>query len=500
MESRSSLNQREDIRRPFFGEAVFLLSFITLSLIVGILVFHLDVHILLIISVVLTMLFCWRCGYNLDKQIEIMGESLKNATGAMFAFILIGMIIGVWILAGTIPALIYYGLDIVSPAFFLPAGFLVCCGITYATGTNWGAASTIGVALIGMGISLGVPLPVIAGMIISGGVFGVNLSPLSDVTILASATVGTTVSNHLKAVGKVNRLVLLLSTVAYYFMGTLYVGTETGGTGHITELQTTLSQAFNMNILVLLPIVITLAMTFAKIPSQIALFCGVVVGGLVAGFVQQNSITDIFAALNYGFTHATGHELADKLLMRGGIQSMMWTFSLAFIALCMGGLLEKAHFLQVMLERILPKIKSNVSLVFTTLCTCVLGNVTTSEVYLSMILNGSLYKGVYAERGFKPEMLSRLLSEGSMTSGMLLPWTTAGAFMTATLGVSPLVYAPYAVYVWLTPIVSVLLVGMGRTLIKQDPSEPLPDESEIAALSQPAVEVAYEPNTTDIKA
>ncbi|MDO6542121.1 Na+/H+ antiporter NhaC family protein [Photobacterium sanguinicancri] len=472
MENRSSLiDKREGVRLPSFGEAVFLLSFITVSLIIGIMVFHLDVHILLIISVVLTMLLCWRCGYNLDQQIEIMGNSLKNATGAMFAFLLIGMIIGIWILAGTIPALIYYGLDIVSPALFLPAGFLVCCGITYATGTNWGAASTIGVALIGMGISLGVPLPVIAGMIISGGVFGVNLSPLSDVTILSSATAGTTVSDHLKAVSKVNRIVFVLSAAAYYFMGAYYAGSETGGTEHIIELQHVLSQTFDMNFLVLAPIVITLAMTFAKIPSQVALFCGIIVGGVVAAVVQGNSLHDIFAALNYGFTHATGYELADTLLVRGGIQSMMWTFSLAFIALCMGGLLEKAHFLTVMLEKILPKLKSNVSLVFTTLCTCVLGNVTTSEVYLSMILNGSLYKEVYAQRGFKPEMLSRLLSEGSMTSGMLLPWTTAGAFMTATLGVSPLVYAPYAVYVWLTPIVSLLLVGMGRTLIKYEPAQ-----------------------------
>ena len=463
-------NHSSSTRLPFFSEAVFLLSFITLSLIIGIMVFNLDVHILLIGSVVLAMLFCWRCGYNLDQQIEVMGESLKNATGAMFSFLLIGMIIGIWILAGTIPALIYYGLDMVSPELFLPAGFLVCCGITYATGTNWGAASTIGVALIGMGIGLGVPLPIIAGMIISGGVFGVNLSPVSDVTILASATAGTSVGNHLKAVNKVNKIVLVLSAVAYYFMGVFYVGTETGGTGHIAELQTTLSQTFDMNLVVLAPIIITLAMTFAKIPSQIALFGGVVVGALVAGLLQQNSLTDIFAALNYGFTQSTGSELADKLLMRGGIQSMMWTFSLAFVALCMGGLLEKAGFLAVLMEKILPRVKSNVSLVFTTLCTCVLANVATSEVYLSMILNGSLYKGVYAERGFKPEMLSRLLSEGSMTSGMLLPWTTAGAFMTATLGVSPLVYAQYAVYVWLTPTVSLLLVGMGKTLIKSEAS------------------------------
>ncbi|ELR66663.1 Na+/H+ antiporter NhaC [Photobacterium marinum] len=472
MENTSSVvGQSEGIRLPYFSEAAFLLSFITLSLIIGIMVFSLDVHILLIGSVVLAMLFCWRCGFNLEQQIEVMGESLKNATGAMFSFLLIGMIIGVWILAGTIPALIYYGLDMVSPELFLPAGFLVCCGITYATGTNWGAASTIGVALIGMGIGLGVPLPIIAGMIISGGVFGVNLSPVSDVTILASATVGTSVSNHLKALNKVNKVVLVLSTVAYYFMGAFFVGTETGGTGHIGELQTTLSQTFDMNLIVLAPIVVTLALTFAKIPSQIALFCGVVVGALVAGLWQQNSVTEVFAALNYGFTDSTGSELADKLLIRGGIQSMMWTFSLAFIALCMGGLLEKAGFLGVLLEKILPRIKSDFSLVLTTLCTCVLANVATSEVYLSMILNGSLYKGVYADRGFKPEMLSRLLGEGSMTSGMLLPWTTAGAFMTATLGVSPLVYAQYAVYVWLTPLVSLLLVAMGRTLIRGEATE-----------------------------
>ncbi len=455
-------------RPPSFNESALVVGAITFGLMFGILALHLDVHILLICAVVFTMLMSWRCGYSLNQQIELIGESLKNATGAMFAFILIGMIIGVWILAGTIPALIYYGLNFVSAQYFLPAGFLVCCAITYATGTNWGAASTIGVALIGMGLSLGFPLPVIAGMIISGGVFGVNLSPVSDVTILASATVGSQVQDHLKSLSLVGIPTVFIVTIIYYFMGNHYMGMETGGVSHVDQLQTTLTHIFNISPWVLLPIAITLGLTLLKVASQVALFAGVVVGGICAILLQDQSLAQIFASLNYGYSHTSGDALLDKLLIRGGIQSMMWTFSLAFIALGMGGLLQHVGFLHVLLKQILPKIKSNLSLVATTLATCVLGNMATSEVYISMILNGSLYKEVYQERGFSPQMLSRLLNEGAMTSGMLLPWTTAGAFMTATLGVSPLVYAPYAVYVWLVPLITLLLVAIGKTILKPE--------------------------------
>ncbi|PSW30158.1 hypothetical protein C9J19_04925 [Photobacterium phosphoreum] len=460
-------------RLPTIIESFFLLSMITFILMAGILYAHLDVHILLICTVILTMLFSARCGYSLTKQIDLIGDSLKEATGAMFAFILIGMIIGVWILSGTIPALIYYGLNFVSAAYFLPAGFLVCCAITYATGTNWGAASTIGVALIGMGLSLGFPLPVIAGMIISGGVFGVNLSPVSDVTILASATVGSQVQQHLKSLSIVGLPTVIIATVIYYFMGNYYIGMGTTSVNHIVELQNTISHIFQITPIVLLPIIITLGMTLFKVPSQIALFCGIFCGAIIAIIIQSQPLHQIFLSLNIGYHIPSGDPLLDKLLIRGGIQSMMWTFSLAFIALGMGGLLQHVGFLRVLLKRILPHIRSTFSLVATTIFTCVLGNMATSEVYISMILNGSLYKEVYAERGLSPHMLSRLLNEGAMTSGMLIPWTTAGAFMTATLGVSPFVYAPYAVYVWLVPLITLVSVAIGKTVLIPTLSESL---------------------------
>lgn len=312
-------------RLPTVIESSFLLSMITFILMAGILYGHLDVHILLICTVIITMLFSYRCGYSLTKQIDLIGDSLKEATGAMFAFILIGMIIGVWILSGTIPALIYYGLNFVSAAYFLPAGFLVCCAITYATGTNWGAASTIGVALIGMGLSLGFPLPVIAGMIISGGVFGVNLSPVSDVTILASATVGSQVQDHLKSLSLVGLPTVIIATVIYYFMGNYYIGMGTTSVNHIVELQNTISHIFQITPIVLLPIIITLGMTLFKVSSQIALFCGIFCGAIIAIIIQSQPLNQIFLSLNIGYHIPSGDPLLDKLLIRGGIQSMMWT-------------------------------------------------------------------------------------------------------------------------------------------------------------------------------
>jgi NhaC family Na+:H+ antiporter len=410
-----------------------------------------------------------KLGYSMDELFNAMGDSLKKSVIAMLFFIIIGMIIGSWELAGTVPALIYYGLQIIKPEIFLPAGFVVCCVTSFATGTSWGTCATVGLALMGMGQGMGIPAPIVAGMAVSGSIFGDHFSPMSDTTVLASTAADTELYSHVSSMAKTIIPAFLISIVLYGIIGMKYVGDV--NSPEIMEMQKVMSETFTLNLLCFLPIVTVLVLSFLKFPSVPTLLIGIAVGVIVAVTVQGASINEVFSTLNYGYSHDTGNALVNKLVQRGGVQSMMWTFSLAFIALLLGGVLEKVGYLKVLIANIVTKIKGSGQLVALTWFTGVLGNMAMAEVYLSIILNGSLYKDIYDEKGLDRSMLSRMLEEGGTLSGPLIPWTTCGAFMAATLGVQTLQYMPYAFIGFIPPIISIIAAMFGKLVIKAKPAE-----------------------------
>jgi NhaC family Na+:H+ antiporter len=454
---------------PGFGTSLFVFLTIMGTLAIGMGVFRMDTHVLLTLCLLMVCLVTKKLGYTTDELFDAMGDSLKKSVIAMMFFIIIGMIIGSWELAGTVPALISYGLKIIKPEIFLPAGFIVCSLTSFATGTSWGTCATVGLALMGMGQGMGIPAPIVAGMAVSGSIFGDHFSPMSDTTVLASTSAKTELYDHVRSMSKTVIPAFIISAVLYGIIGMNYVGDV--NSPEIVEMQRVLAETFNLNLLCFLPIIIVLVLSFMKFPSVPTLIIGILAGVVVAMTVQGASLNEVFGALNYGYGNDTGNALVNRLVQRGGVQSMMWTFSLAFIALLLGGILEKVGYLKVLIAGVVTKIKGAGQLVALTWITGVLGNMAMAEVYLSIILNGSLYKEVYDEKGLDRSMLSRMLEEGATLSGPLVPWTTCGAFMAATLGVATIDYIPYAFIGFIPPLLSIITASLGIFVIRTTPAD-----------------------------
>jgi len=446
--------------RPSFALSLGVLSSIVTILIVGIFILKVDLHVLLILGAIVTAIASKRVGYKWSEIESAMGMGVSRGMVAMFIFILIGMIIGSWIHCGTVPAFIYYGLGFLSPATFLPLGLVVCSITSLATGTSWGTAGTVGLAMMGIGAGLGVPAPVTAGMVISGACLGDKMSPLSDTTNLAAVSAGTDLYEHIRSMMYTTVPSFLIALVIYTVIGMKYAGGSLDA-NMVTEIQSAIAAKFHITPLLLLPMILVIALSVMKVPAVPAMVAGAFLGTLMSIAVQGASVGEALSAINYGFHGESGIAVVDKLLNRGGIQSMMWTFSLSFIALSLGGALDEMGFLSVLVEGILSKVRSAAGLMTVAVLSSIGGNAAMGEAYLSIILNGRLYYHAFEKVGLRKSMLSRALEEGATLTTTIIPWTTAGAFMAATLGVPTVYYLPFALLNWINPLLSIVLSHLG---------------------------------------
>lgn len=450
--------------KPSIALSVFVFLAILLILSVGIAVFKMDVISLIVVALILVFGVSMTLGYSMDELFDAMGTSLKNASVSLLFFIIIGMLVASWIISGTVPTLIYYGLKFITPGLFLPLGFIACSITSFVTGTSWGTAGTIGIALLGMGTGMGIPPAIIAGMVVSGSAFGDYLSPMSDTTILASQAAKIDMYDHVKSMGLTLIPATLITIGIYAFLGSGYNNAYDATTTN--EILVTLNNSFNISVLTLIPIILVLVLSALKAPSIPTLLLGIFSGGIIAILTQGASLIEFINVLNVGFSLETGNAMVDTLVNRGGIQGMMWTFSLAFIALMLSGILEEVGYLKVIIATFVDKIKNTGMLVTSTYLTGIVGCMAMAEVYLSIILNGSLYQKVYKDKDVDPAVLSRTLEEGATLAGPLVPWTTCAAFMAGTLGVSTLEYLPYAVLNYICPVISIICAFVGVAIYK----------------------------------
>ncbi|MCH4889413.1 Na+/H+ antiporter NhaC [Acidaminobacter sp. JC074] len=450
-------------------ESVGLIAFI-MSVLVGGIMLHVEIHVLLLIALVGVSLFGYHKGFSYEELVEGMKDSIVRAMDALIIFILIGCIIGSLILSGTVPAIVYYGMALISPEMFLPFGLLLSALVSLATGTSWGTAGTVGIALMGIGISLGIPAPIVAGMVVSGAFFGDKISPMSDTTNLAAYSAGSELYKHITGMLYTTIPAFILSLIAYYILGLSYSGNAMD-LEQINLIRNTLSSNFNMNYIVLLPLALMLILSVRRVNTVFTMILGMVSAMIISVFVQGHELTVVLNTLSIGYTNATGVELVDKLLLRGGMQSMMWTFSLSFIALCLGGVLEKIGVLEALIVSIISRVKSERALSFITMFTTFISTAAMSEIYLGILINGQLYRKSYEKRGLDNRMLSRLLEEGGTLTGPLIPWSTAGIYMASTLGVNTLDYLPYAFLNILNPIISLIFIAFGYSLFKRTESK-----------------------------
>lgn len=458
-------------RKPKVWEALIPVLALVAFLSTSILLFEASPHIPLIAATIVAALMALRLGYKWKDLEEGVVNTIKMSMQAILILMVIGMVIGAWILSGTVPALIYYGLQILSPAIFLTAACLICCVVSLATGSSWTTAGTVGVALIGVAQGLGIPLPMAAGAVISGAYFGDKMSPLSDTTNLAPAMAGANLFDHIKHMAFTTGPSLLIALVLYTVLGLRFAGKELDASS-ISVITDTLKATFNINPLLLIPPVIVIVLVVRKFPALPGLLVGAILGALFAAIFQSGvNLGGIIDNLHYGYASETGVEVVDELLSRGGLDSMMWTISLILCAMSFGGVMEKAGFLEVLAKKLLSFAKGTGGLVLATEVSCIFTNAVAGDQYLSLVLPGRMFKTAFDEAGLAPKNLSRCLEDAGTITSPFFVWNTCGAFMYGALGVHPAAYAIYAFLNWINPIVSIFYGFTGITMEKAKPAE-----------------------------
>ncbi|NIO49525.1 MAG: Na+/H+ antiporter NhaC [Candidatus Aminicenantes bacterium] len=401
---------------------------------------------------------------------EGMVHGITLAMGAILILMVVGTMIGTWIIGGIVPSMIYYGLKVLSPGIFLVATLIICSIVSLGTGSSWSTAGTVGVALVGVGQGLGVPITMVAGAIISGAYFGDKMSPLSDTTNLAPAVAGTDLFSHIRHMVYTTGPGYAISIVLYGLLGTRFSGGGLKGE-NIDVILSTIKSNFFIHPILLLPPILVIVMVVKKIPPLPALLGGTVLGGIFAMISQSKSLAQVIQAAQSGYVSQSGVKMVDDLLTRGGLESMMTTVALIICALSFGGIMEKTGMLEALARSLLDRVKRTGSLVATTIFSCVGMNAIASDQYIAIVIPGRMYKNAFDELGLHPKNLSRCLEDSGTLTSPLIPWNSCGAFMHATLGVNPLLYLPYAFLNLSNPLVSLFYGYTGITMEKLKESD-----------------------------
>ena len=455
-----------DPQEPGFLQSVICFGGVIVIVIAGLLWLEISLHSLLLIALVWVAVHSAFLGFSFQAIKTAMISGIQKGLGAIFIFFLIGVLIAAFIESGTIGGLIYYGVDLLHPMIFLPAGLLLCSLMSLATGTAWGTIGTIGVVLMGLGEALGIPLPVVAGMVVSGASFGDKMSPVSDTTNLAAMSADTDLYSHIYSMLYTTVPTYVIFLIIFTVVGLSYSG-QTASVQELLTLKQHLAIEFAIGPLTLLPLIVLFVLSLKRTPAEISMLGSVATAVVLAVAMQDRSVSEVLNSLNSGYAADTGLERLDVLLTRGGIQSMMWTMSLALLALSLGGILDRAGFVRVLLSGVLRRIKRTASLMATTIGAGVVANMSMGEAYLSIIFGGQIFKDAYAEDNLENHMLSRCLEEGATLTTSLIPWTTSGAFITGVLAMSPLEYAPWAFFNYINPLLSIALAYMGFGIFRK---------------------------------
>ncbi|MDI9473140.1 MAG: Na+/H+ antiporter NhaC [Tissierellia bacterium] len=427
----------------------------------------LDPHMPLVLATAVAMVIGKMCGMNYT---EIMSGGLKTIEQSMEALLilmLVGCLTGAWIMTGTIPAIVYYGLNLLTPQLFLPVGLVMCSVIGLASGSAWTTTATVGIAFMSIGAGLGINPAITAGMCISGAAMGDKLSPLSDSTNLSAGVAETNLFDHVRAMLTTTVPSFVIALIIYATIGFLSPSLDFDNT-IAEELQVALFNEFNMTPLLLLPALAIVIVAVLRIPAIPGIFAATVVAFIFAGIFQGAGFIDMLSVAHYGCSADTGNELADVLLNRGGMNGMMWTINVAIIAIGFGGILHKIGVVETLLGTLTSKIKGVGSLILITMATSLFANISMCDQYLALIIPAALYKDLFDKHGLSRSMLSRTLEDMGTLWSPLIPWTSCGAHHTLMLGVSPIQYAPFAFVPLLTPIIALIGAHTGRLIIWAD--------------------------------
>lgn len=430
--------------------------------------------ILLLSAAVAALLGGFVLRMSWEKLLNGIVKSITSALPAMIILLLIGALAGTWMLSGIVPAMIYYGLDILNPTIFLFATCLICSIVSLATGSSWSTVATVGIALLGIGKALGLSEGVIAGAIISGSYFGDKMSPLSDTTNLAPAMAGTDLITHIKYMAWTTVPSISIALIIFLVLG--FTGSGEGSMEQISAMQLAIKEKFNLNPLLFVVPVAVIALIVKRVPAIPALLVGTLLGGVAAIIFQPNIINEVSGvsgdffkssyiavmdAMTVDVAVVTSNDMVNELLGTGGMNGMLGTIWLIICAMCFGGVMEATGMLVVIANSVLKMAKSVGSLVATTTGTCIFFNVTASDQYLAIVVPGRMFSREYEDRGLEPRLLSRTLEDSGTVTSALIPWNTCGAYHSGVLGVATGEYFMYAFFNLISPLMTMLFGFLG---------------------------------------
>ena len=404
-------------------------------------------------------------------MLDKVADNLKSVTGAILILLFVGALAGTWLIGGVIPAMIYYGLQILHPSIFLPACVIICALISLATGSSWTTSATVGIALIGIGKALGVPVGMVAGAVLSGAYFGDKLSPLSDTTNLAPAMAGADLFTHIRYMTHTTVPSIVVTLIVFIILG---IGFSADGSANSQELLTAMNEVFTINLFLFIVPILVIVMIVKKTPPLVALFAGTLLGALAALIFQQDlllslsgesslSLFGTYQVIIDAITVSTeietsSPELSD-LFQSGGMQGMLGTIWLIICAMVFGGVMDAIGALATISTALLSMAKSTFQLFASTVASCLAINITASDQYLSIVVPGKMFEKAYQDRDLAPENLSRTLEDSGTVTSVLIPWNTCGAYQSGVLGVDVSQYFFYAIFNWLSPFMTLFFAA-----------------------------------------
>ncbi|WP_136465677.1 Na+/H+ antiporter NhaC [Flagellimonas onchidii] len=412
------------------------------------------------------------------QMIAEVAENIRSTTGALLILLMVGALAGTWLISGIIPAMIYYGLQILNPTIFLAACVIICAIISIATGSSWTTAATVGIALVGIGEALGVSLGMTAGAVLSGAYFGDKMSPLSDTTNLAPAMAGGELFSHIRYMALTTVPTISVTLVVFIILGFTI---DTSGVADTEAILTNISSAFNINGWLFIVPLVVIFLIVKKAPPLLALLIGTLLGGVFALIFQPEVVTllgggdtltfesaykGILNAITVDTSIATPDPALNDLFSSGGMAGMLGTIWLIVCAMVFGGIMDGIGALERITESLLKMAKTTFGLFASTVGSCLALNVTASDQYLALVVPGKMFSKAYHDRGLAPENLSRTLEDSGTVTSVLVPWNTCGAYHSGVLGVSVAEYFVYAIFNWLSPFMTLLFAAF-RIKIKQ---------------------------------
>ena len=425
-------------------------------------------HIPLACGILITAVFMAARGRSWEGMESRFLRVIKVGLPAIIILMGVGMLVGSWIIAGTVPTILYYGFEIFSPSSFLASVCVICALISIATGSSWGTVGTVGLALMGIGTGLGIPPELTGGAIVSGAFFGDKMSPLSDTTNLTPAASGIDIWEHIKGMLPTTLPAFVIALGLYIWIGLGY-SSDSVDMSSVELLQQTMAANYNISLITLLPALVVIAAAVMQFPAIPTVLIGVFVSSLIAFFLQGVGVHDIFVVLQDGYVSKTGVEMVDQLLTKGGVMSMTWVVTLTIFALAFVGSLEHYGTLKAIMAKLNKVIKGRFGLVGSTYAIVLSVGTIIGDVYTTLVLPGRLLKDKYKQMGYKRTTLTRSIEDCGTLLSPLIPWNMGGSFVAATLGAATITYAPYAFVCWISPLIGLLWLVLNKFIPREAP-------------------------------